>query len=77
MPTPSQCKATYHGGIGSLLRTAYQREFTMLEMGKCKTKFPEFDQWYATLNAEQRRRVDAVLVTFPGPGNSTLILGSR
>ena len=62
MPTPNQCKATYHGGIGSLLRAAYQREFTMLEMGKCKTKFPKFDQWYATLNTEQRRRVDEVLV---------------
>jgi hypothetical protein len=62
MPTPDQCKATYHGGIGSLLRAAYQREFTMLEMGKCKTKFRKFDQWYATLNDEQRRRVDAVLV---------------
>ena len=48
MPTPNQCKATYHGGIGSL-RAAYQREFTMLEMGKCKTKYPEFDQWYASV----------------------------
>jgi|GEM_PF-1890403 len=62
MPTPNQCKATYHGGIGSLLGTAYQREFTMLEMGKCKTKFPTFDEWYATLNAEQRKRVDELLV---------------
>jgi hypothetical protein len=34
----------------------------MLEMGKCKTKYPEFDQWYATLNADQRKRVDEVLV---------------
>jgi len=34
----------------------------MLEMGKCKTKYPAFDQWYTTLNNEQRRRVDAVLV---------------
>jgi hypothetical protein len=25
----------------------------MLEMGKCKTKYPAFDDWYATLNAEQ------------------------
>jgi hypothetical protein len=62
MPTPDQCKATYHGGIGSLLRAAYQREFTMLEMGKCKTKFRKFDKWYATLNADQRQRVDKVLV---------------
>ena len=62
MPTPNQCKVTYHGGIGSLLRAAYQREFTMLEKGKCKTKFPTFDEWYATLNDEQRRRVDEVLV---------------
>jgi hypothetical protein len=33
----------------------------MQEKGKCKTKFPTFDEWYATLNAEQRRRVDKVL----------------
>jgi hypothetical protein len=40
----------------------YLREFNMLEMGKCKTKFPTFDEWYATLNAEQRQRVDGVLI---------------
>ncbi len=62
MPTPDECAATYHCGIGSLLRTAYQREFTMLEMGKCKTKFPEFDEWYATLNTDQRQRVEKVLI---------------
>jgi len=53
MPTPDQCEATYHGGIGSLLTAAYRREFSMLAMGKCKTKFPTFDEWYATLNADQ------------------------
>jgi hypothetical protein len=62
MPTPDQCEATYHCGIGSLLTAAYQREFTMLEKGKCKTKFPTFDDWYATLDADQRQRVDKVLV---------------
>jgi hypothetical protein len=62
MPTPNQCEATYHGGIGSLLRAAYQREFTMLEKGRCKTKFPTFNEWDATLNAEQRQRVDEVLI---------------
>ena len=62
MPTPEQCKATYHSGIGKLLTAAYQREFTMQEMGRCKRKFPTFDEWYATLNAEQRQRVDKVLV---------------
>ena len=61
MPTPDQCKASYHCGIGELLRAAYQREFTMQEKGKCKTKFPTFDEWYATLNAEQRQRVDNLL----------------
>jgi hypothetical protein len=34
----------------------------MLEKGKCKTKFPTFDEWYATLTTEQRQRVDEVLV---------------
>jgi len=33
----------------------------MLEKGKCKTKFLTFDEWYATLNAEQRCQVDEVL----------------
>lgn len=36
MPTPEQCKATYHCGIGKLLTAAYRREFTMQEMGRCK-----------------------------------------
>ncbi len=62
MPTPEQCKATYHCGIGKLLTAAYQREFTMLEKGKCKTKFPTFNEWYATLNEVQWQRVDGVLV---------------
>ena len=30
----------------------------MLEMGKCKTKFPKYSQWYETLSLQQRRRVD-------------------
>jgi hypothetical protein len=34
----------------------------MLEKGKCKTKFTTFDEWYATLNADQRQRVDNVLI---------------
>jgi hypothetical protein len=34
----------------------------MLEKGKCKTKFPTFDEWYTTLTAEQRQRVDKVLI---------------
>jgi hypothetical protein len=62
MPTPDQCKASYHCGIGELLTAAYRREFSMLEMGRCKTKFPTFDDWYATLNRDQRLRVDKVLI---------------
>ena len=62
MPTQEQREATYHCGIGEILTAAYQREFTMLEKGRCKTKFPTFDEWYATLNADQRQRVDKVLV---------------
>lgn len=61
MPTPDQCKATYHCGIGKILTAAYQREFTMLEKDKYKAKFPTFNEWYATLNEVQRRRVDKVL----------------
>ena len=61
MPTPEPCVATYRCGIGKLLTAAYQREFTMQEMGRCKRKFPTFDEWYATLNADQRKRVDKVL----------------
>jgi hypothetical protein len=33
----------------------------MLEMGKCKTKFPTFQDWYATLKTDQRKRIDALL----------------
>jgi hypothetical protein len=62
MPTPDQCEATYHCGIGKLLTAAYRREFSMLEKGKCKTKFPTFDKCHAVLNAGQRQRVDKVLI---------------
>ena len=62
MPTPAQCDATYHCEIGKILTAAYKREFSMLEKGRCKTKFPTFNEWYATLNADQQQRVDKVLV---------------
>jgi hypothetical protein len=55
MPTPDQCEAAYHSGIGELLTAAYRREFSMLEKGKCKTKYPIFYEWHAALNAEQRQ----------------------
>lgn len=61
MVTQSQKDAAYHCGIGDLLSAAYQRDFTMLERGKCKTRFPTFNEWYATLNKEQAARVDASL----------------
>lgn len=61
MVTEAEQDATYRCGIGSLLRAAYKRDFSMLEMGKCKTKFPKFSKWYETLDAEQRERVDELL----------------
>jgi len=64
MPTQKAKDASYHCSIGRLLRAAYQRDFNMLEMGKCKTKFPEFDEWYATLNYDQKKRVDAYILEF-------------
>lgn len=45
MPTEEQCEAQYHCGIGELLSTAYQRNFTKLEMGRCKNEFPTFKEW--------------------------------
>ena len=57
----SQGEAVYHCGIGKLLKTAYQRDFSMQEMGRCKTKFRTFQEWYGTLNTEQRNRVDRLL----------------
>ena len=66
MATEKQCDSMYHCGIGELLSTAYQREFTMMEKGKCKNKFPTFKEWYATLNPEQRQRVEQLLAkNFP------------
>ncbi len=61
MVTEDQREATYHCGIGGLLRVAYLRDFSMLDMGKCKTKYPKFIDWYNTLNSEQRKRVDDLL----------------
>ncbi len=66
MPTSEQCEAVYHCGIGKILTAAYNREFTMLEACRCKTKYPAFNDWYATLNADQRQRVDKVLVSVYG-----------
>jgi hypothetical protein len=61
MATEAEREATYHCGIGSLLKAAYCREFTMLEKGKCKTAFPKFSMWYETLDNLQRMRVDRLL----------------
>jgi len=60
--TEKQQDAAYHGGIGWLLRAAYQRDFCMMEKGKCKTKFPTFGLWYATLNEEQSEQVEKALL---------------
>jgi hypothetical protein len=56
--TERQKSSAYHCGIDELLKAAYQRDFTMNEMGKCKTKFRTFNEWYQTLNDEQKHRVD-------------------
>lgn len=61
MVTKDQADATYFCGIGDLLKAAYEREFTMLEMGRCKMKFITFQEWYETLKLDQRGRVDAHL----------------
>ncbi len=58
MPTQGKRDAAYHCEIGKILTAAYRREFSMQEMGKCKAKFPTFNEWHATLNADQRQRVD-------------------
>ncbi len=49
MLTSEQCEAVYHCGIGKILTAAYQRDFTMMEKGKCKTTYPTFKDWYVTL----------------------------
>ena len=61
MVTRDQKEASYHAGIDGLLRAAYKRDFTMVEMGRCKRKFPVFDSWYNTLKPEQKERVDLYL----------------
>ena len=61
MVTEVERDAAYHCGIGDLLRVAYLRDFSMMEMGKCKTKFQAFNEWYQTLNEAQRQRVDGHL----------------
>ncbi len=66
MPTLEQSEATYHCGIDKLLKAAYQRDFNMLEMGKCKRKYPTFDEWYDTLKTDQRQRVDVLLENIYG-----------
>jgi hypothetical protein len=62
--TDNQKKAAYRCGTGELLKAAYQRDFTMNEMGKCKTKFPTFEESHQTPNKEQKHRVDAHLADY-------------
>ncbi len=61
MVTQDEKDATFHCGIGKLLRIAYKRDFTIQEKGRCKMKFPTFNKWYATLNTNQRQRVKELL----------------
>ncbi len=56
MPTKSQQDAAYHCDIGNLLTAAYQREFNMLEKGRCKWKFPKFGIWYDTLDEQPEKK---------------------
>lgn len=67
MVTQSQKDAAYHCGIRDLLNVAYGRDFSMLEMGKCKTKFRTFDEWYRILNQMQKVRVAIHLEETFGP----------
>lgn len=41
VPTEEQCEAQYHCGIDELLSTAYQRDFTKLEMGEVQDQVPD------------------------------------
>ena len=61
MVTEIQQEATYLFGINGLLRAAYRRDFSMLEMGKCKTQYRNFSDWYFTLDNGQSKRVDELL----------------
>lgn len=38
--TDTQKAASYLCELDRLLKAAYQRDFSMLEMGKCKIKYP-------------------------------------
>lgn len=58
MINESHLAACYHCGIDELLKVAYGRDFSMLEMGKCKSTYPDAIDWYATLSPEQRVAVD-------------------
>ena len=58
MVTESQKEDVYHIGIGNLLRATYLKDFSKNQLGKCKRKYPTFNDWYKTLSQEQRKRVD-------------------
>jgi len=59
--TDEQKATAYHCGIDGLLKAAYLNDLSALEMAECKTDFPTFDDWYHTLNTDQKHRVDAYL----------------
>ncbi len=56
-----QLDATYLIGPGNLLKVAYLRKLTDREILRCKTKFPNFLDWWNVLTPEQKERVKGFL----------------
>ena len=61
MATQEEKDAAYHCGIYDLLKAAYRRDFDIIESGRCKAKYVTYNEWYATLNDQQKGRVEAWL----------------
>jgi hypothetical protein len=54
----------YRENIGALLRGAYMQSFSQTRIDSCRYKFPNFDEWWGTLNDSQRMRVKGVLAAY-------------
>jgi len=60
----ADANVVYRENIGALLRGAYMQSFTQTRIDSCRYKFPNFAEWWDTLNDVQRIRLKGVLAAY-------------
>jgi hypothetical protein len=57
-----QASAEYLCNVDEIISTGQGRKLTRLQNLKIRTKYPEVEQWYKSLNEAGRKRVDRFLI---------------